>query len=50
MDGEKKGTKKKDGKNGKSVIFPVGLHRTVSYYLLGEKCILPGLFPGLTHL
>lgn len=32
--------KKKDGKNGKSVILPVGLHRTVSYYSLGEKCIL----------
>lgn len=38
---QKKNKKKKwNGKNGKSVILPVGLHRTVSYYSLGEKCIL----------
>lgn len=46
---EKRERKKNEGKNGKSVILPVGLHRTVSYYSLGEKCILRP-FPGLTHL
>lgn len=46
---QEKRERKNRGKNGKSVILPVGLHRTVSYYSLGEKCILRP-FPGLTHL
>lgn len=41
--------KKTGGKNGKSVILPVGLYCAVSYYSLGEKYILRP-FPGLTHL
>jgi len=41
--------KKWGEKNGKSVILPVGLYCAVSYYSLGEKCILRP-FPGLTHL